>query len=84
VDASNAKCPSVLRVESQALNATVSLLQDGRVVKTGTGSSVVFEGLGAAQYTIKVEADGFKTYETPSGKLFETPRNKNISVYLSR
>jgi K(+)-stimulated pyrophosphate-energized sodium pump len=84
VDASNAKCPCVLRVESQALNATVSLLQDGRVVKTGTGSSVVFEGLGAAQYTIKVEADGFKTYETPSGKLFETPRNKNISVYLSR
>jgi Inorganic H+ pyrophosphatase len=83
--ASNAQCPCGLRiVTANAPNATVTLLKDGQEVSSNTGSTIVFRNLETGKYSLRVVADGFKTFETAADKLLETPKNKNISVYMEK
>jgi hypothetical protein len=80
--ASNAQCPCRLRIitnEKQNIsNATVTLFKDGIEVAQGM-APFVFNNLETGQYTYTVVAEGFTTAEN---KAAETPKNKNISVYL--
>jgi hypothetical protein len=82
-DASNAKCPCQLRIEALAPAAKISLVQGDKVIGTESGPVFVFKKLDAGDYGVKVEAAGFKTFQTTSDK-FVTPKNKNISVYLNK
>ncbi len=83
--ASNAQCPCGLRIATDnAPSAKVTLLKDGQEVSSNTGSVIVFSKLQTGKYSLRVEADGYKTFETPSDKLLETPKNKNISVYMEK
>ncbi len=83
--ASNAQCPCGLRiVTDNAPSATVTLLKDGQEVSSNTGSTIVFRNLETGKYSLRVVADGFKTFETAADKLLETPKNKNISVYMEK
>ncbi len=83
--ASNAQCPCRVRVSAftngkVAVNGTVILSKDGVEVARGTTPNV-FEGLAAGSYTYSIEAEGFQTFN--AGKI-ETPKNKNIPVYLKK
>ncbi len=82
ISASNAQCPCRLRIltnEKQNIaNATVTLFKDGVEVAQGT-APFVFSNLETGQYTYTVVAEGFSAVEN---KAAETPKNKNISVYL--
>ncbi len=80
-EASNAKCPCVLRVSTNRPFATIQLLRDGQRVGSGAGPVTVFRNLDKANYGIQVEAQTYKTYQSPAAK-FSTPKNKNVSVYL--
>lgn len=82
-DAVNAKCPCVLRVETKAPNATIRLLQAGKEVSSATGPVHLFRDLQAGKYVVKVEAAGYKTFESAADK-FSTPANKNIIVTLNK
>lgn len=80
-EASNARCPCVLRVSTNRPGATIQLFRDGQPVASGTGPVMVFRNLEKASYAISVVAQTYKPYQSPPAK-FSTPKNKNISVYL--
>lgn len=80
-DASNAKCPCVLRVSTNRPFATIQLFRDGQPVASGTGPVMVFRNLQKASYGLQVIAQKYKTYQSAPTQ-FNTPKNKNISVYL--
>jgi hypothetical protein len=82
-EASNARCPCRLRVETRAPNATITLTRAGEIVARQPGPVYLFRDLEAGTYGIKVEAEGFQTFESAADK-FSTPRNKTISVYLNK
>jgi hypothetical protein len=81
--ASNAQCPCRLRIitneKQNIVGATVTLFKDGTEVARGT-APYVFSNLEAGAYTYSVTAEGFVAAEN---KAVETPKNKNISVYLN-
>ncbi len=82
-DALNAQCPCVLRIETKAPAATIHLLQAGKEVSSATGPVHLFRDLQEGKYVVKVEAAGYKPYESPADK-FSTPANKNIIVTLDK
>ncbi len=82
-DAINAKCPCVLRIETKAPSATIRLLQAGKEISSAPGPVHLFRDLQAGKYVVKVEAAGYKTFESAADK-FSAPANKNIIVSLDK
>lgn len=82
-EASNARCPCRLRIETRAPNAFITLTKGGEILARQPGPVYLFRNLEAGTYGIKVEAEGFRTFESAPDK-FSTPRNKTISVYLNK
>ncbi len=83
--ASNAKCPCRVRVSAftngkVAVNGTVILSKDGVEVARGI-TPFLFGNLENGDYTYSLEAEGFKTFS--NGKA-QTPKNKNLLVYVSK
>jgi hypothetical protein len=84
-NASNAKCPCRVRIGAFTngkvpVNATVILAKDGVEVARGT-TPFLFGNLETGNYTYSLEATGFKTFS--NGKA-QTPKNKNLLVYISK
>jgi hypothetical protein len=84
-NASNAKCPCRVRVSAETagkapVNATVILFRDGVEIRRGI-TPFLFGNLETGNYTYTLEAEGFKTFN--NGKA-ETPKNKNLLVYLAK
>jgi hypothetical protein len=82
-EASNARCPCKFRVFTFAPNATIELVRDGQVIRSGEGPVQVFRDLEAGDVTVRVLASGYASYASPAGK-FAMPKNKNVSVYLNQ
>ncbi len=83
--ASNAKCPCRVRISAftngkVAVNGTVILSKDGLEVARGT-TPFLFGNLENGSYTYSIQAQGFKTFS--AGKA-QTPKNKNLLVYVSK
>jgi K(+)-stimulated pyrophosphate-energized sodium pump len=79
-DASNAKCPCLLRIFSNVSNAKITLYKGGSEVQTGS-SGTLFENLEAGDYTYNMEAEGYKSVTDAA---FSTPKNKNLKAFLDK
>jgi hypothetical protein len=79
-DASNAKCPCLLRIFSNVSNAKITLFKGGAEVQSGS-SGTLFENLEAGDYTYNMEADGYKSVTDAA---FSTPKNKNLKAFLDK
>ncbi len=84
-NASNAKCPCRVRVLAETagkapVNATVILYKDGVELRRGV-TPFLFGNLETGNYTYSLEAEGFKTFS--NGKA-QTPKNKNLLVYMEK
>ncbi|MFN3266137.1 MAG: hypothetical protein ACK41E_04780 [Deinococcales bacterium] len=85
ISASNAKCPCRVRIGAFTngrlpVLGEVILFKDGKEVARANTSAVIGK-LEPGEYTYSVLASGYKPFE--DGKL-QTPKNKNILVYLPR
>ncbi len=83
--ASNAQCPCRVRVSAEtagkeAVNATVVLFKDGVEVRRGV-TPFLFGNLETGNYTYSLEAEGFKIFSNGEA---QTPKNKNLLVYMTK
>ena len=83
--ASNAKCPCRVRIGAFSngkvpVAGTVVLFKDGTEVARGV-TPFVFGKLETGEYTYSLEAAGFQAF---TGGKAQTPKNKNIFVYVPK
>ncbi|WP_026234882.1 carboxypeptidase-like regulatory domain-containing protein [Calidithermus timidus] len=78
VVSSDALCPCLLKVVTGIEGAQVELSRAGLAVDTRSGAEVVFQGLEAGEYTLRIEAAGYQPFEFQ----LQLRNNRELTVYL--